>query len=577
MQVPESDAATFETAVTAPVPVLVEFGSPWCPVCKAMERPLASLALERAGEVAVVKVDVEQHPAIADRHGVMGLPTFVLFAAGEVVWRATGGRSLEVLRAEVGAALDALDAVGAPAAPVVAEPGPADRPTVAPSDGLPVGVIGAGPVGLAAAANLAERAIPFVVFEAGDAVGAAIRDWAHVQLFSPWAFDMDPAGRRLLEAAGWAAPEGDVYPTGAELVDRYLAPLGALPALAGSIRTRSRVAGVAREGYDKLRTAGRAERAFVVTVETPAGLERVRVRALIDASGTWRSPNPLGASGLPAIGERALAPRITAGIPDVAGRDRTRYAGRRVAVVGSGHSAQNVVRDLARLAADVPGTAVTWIIRRAEPGTMFGGDRADRLPERGRLGADSRSLVEAGRVRLEAGFRVDGVVETDGGIMLVAADGREAGPFDEVVTATGFRPDVSFLSEVRVDLDPVVESSRALAPLIDPNVHSCGSVPPHGAAELAHPEPGLYLVGAKSYGRAPTFLLATGYEQVRSVVAELAGDHAAAADVRLVLPETGVCSRTSSPTAAPAAREPELVGAAAATAERTGAPSACCG
>lgn len=78
-----------------------------------------------------------------------------------------------------------------------------------------------------------------------------------------------------------------------------------------------------------------------------------------------------------------------------------------------------------------------------------------------------------------------------------------------------------------------------MAPLIDPNVHSCGSVPPHGAAELAHPEHGFYAIGAKSYGRAPNLLLATGYEQARSVVAELAGDHEAAARVELVLPQAG--------------------------------------
>ena len=91
-------------------------------------------------------------------------------------------------------------------------------------------------------------------------------------------------------------------------------------------------------------------------------------------------------------------------------------------------------------------------------------------------------------------------------------------------------------------LYPVVS---LLAPLIDPNLHSCGSVPPHGVVELTHPEPGFYIVGSKAYGRAPTFLMATGYEQVRSVIAELAGDHEAARRVELVLPETGVCSTSS--------------------------------
>ena len=116
------------------------------------------------------------------------------------------------------------------------------------------------------------------------------------------------------------------------------------------------------------------------------------------------------------------------------------------------------------------------------------------------------------------------------------------------------------LSELRLDLDPIVESPRALAPLIDPNVHSCGTVPPHGAEELRQPEPGFYIVGMKSYGRAPTFLMLTGYEQVRSVVAELTGDLVAARRVELTLPATGVCSTTP--------------GAAEATSE---SPAGCCG
>ena len=91
-------------------------------------------------------------------------------------------------------------------------------------------------------------------------------------------------------------------------------------------------------------------------------------------------------------------------------------------------------------------------------------------------------------------------------------------------------------------MDPILGSTRALAPLIDPNHHSCGTVPPHGVDELSHPEKDFFVIGAKSYGRAPTFLLATGYEQARSVVAALAGDWQAARDVRLELPETGVCS-----------------------------------
>ena len=412
---------------------------------------------------------------------------------------------------------------------------------------LPVAVLGAGPVGLAAAAHLVERDQPFMLFESGGDVGAAVSSWGHVRLFSPWRFNIDPAARRLLDNASWEAPDESVHPTGADIVEEYLRPLAALPQVAPSLRLRHKVVGVARAGIDKLVDRGREERPFVVTVEAPHGRRRVEASAVIDATGTWRSPNPLGADGFEALGEGSAAARVFYGIPDVLGRQRDRYAGRRVAVVGSGHSAQNAVRDLAELQLTEPATAVAWVVRRPGGRLKLGGGTADQLPERSRLGSDARRLVELGRVELEAGFRIEALEPHPDGVMLLSVDGRTVGPFDQIVAATGFRPDLSFLRELRLDLDPSVESSRALAPLIDPNVHSCGSVPPHGQADLRHPESGVYLVGAKSYGRAPTFLLATGYEQVRSVVAYLAGDFAAARRLELILPETGVCS--SSPTA----------------------------
>lgn len=420
---------------------------------------------------------------------------------------------------------------------------------------LPVAVLGAGPVGLAAAAHLVERDQPFVLFESRDDVGAAVSSWGHVQLFSPWRFNIDPASRRLLDKAGWEAPDDGVHPTGADIVETYLRPLAALPEIGSSLRLRHRVVGVARSGIDKLVDTGRDEHPFVVTVEAPDGRRRVEASAVIDATGTWWSPNPLGADGFEALGEASASTQVFYGIPDVLGRQRERYAGRRVAIVGSGHSAQNAVRDLAELQSAAPATAVTWVVRRPGGGLNFGGGTADQLPERGRLGSDARRLVERGRVELEAGFRVDALERQADGVILVSVDGRILGPFDEIVAATGFRPDLSFLQELRLDLDSSVESSRALAPLIDPNVHSCGSVPPHGEADLRHPESGVYLVGAKSYGRAPTFLLATGYEQVRSVVAYLTGDFTAARRLELLLPETGVCSSSST------AAVPTVVGA----------------
>jgi hypothetical protein len=408
---------------------------------------------------------------------------------------------------------------------------------------LPVAVIGAGPIGLAAAAHLAARGIEPLVLEAGDAVGASIRKWAHVRLFSPWKYLVDPVARGMLEAAGWTAPDGDRLPTGGELVERLLEPLAALPAIAPHVRTGRRVVAVSRRGYDKVKSAGREDAPFELVVRTSDGrTERVLARAVIDASGTWETPNPIGAGGLPVGGEAELSGRIHYGIPDVLGRDRARYAGRRTLVVGSGHSAFNALLDLSALAREAPGSETVWAIRRRDPGLLFGGGEKDALPARGSLGTRIRALVEKGGVRMVGGFRTLRLVETGRGIVVEGEDGAVIGPVDEIVVATGFRPGVEMLREVRTELDPWLEAPVRLAPLIDPNVHSCGTVYPHGFEELSHPERDFYVVGMKSYGRAPTFLLLTGYEQVRSVAAALAGDLEAARAVELVLPETGVCS-----------------------------------
>ncbi|HEU5107892.1 MAG TPA: flavoprotein, partial [Micromonosporaceae bacterium] len=273
-------------------------------------------------------------------------------------------------------------------------------------------------------------------------------------------------------------------------------------------------------------------------VRSTAGEERITAQAVIDASGTWTTPNPLGGDGLPAIGEGAAADRIGYRVPDLTDAAvRARYAGRHVAVVGSGHSALTALVALTGVAG-----RITWVLRRGGVGNAFGGGETDQLPARGALGMRARQAVDSGAVRVLTGFRTE-AVERDaaGRLVLVGLDGRRLDSVDEVVALTGFRPDLSWLSELRLDLDATLQAPRPLAPLIDPNVHSCGTVYPHGVKELAHPEPGVFLAGMKSYGRAPTFLALTGYEQVRSIAAALAGDHAAAERVELTLPQTGVC------------------------------------
>ncbi len=415
---------------------------------------------------------------------------------------------------------------------------------------LPVAIIGAGPVGLAAAANLVERGIAVKVYEAGEEAGANIREWDHVRLFSPWEFNLAPAARALLADVGWKEPDGHAYPTGGEFVYRYLAPLAAAPALARVIEYGVRVTAIGRHGIDKVVSRDRDQCPFVLTVAGADGAtRRDQARAVIDASGTWTSPNPIGAGGLAADGEHALRDRIAYGIPDVLGGDRSTYAGRTILVIGAGHSAANVLLDLEELAAAEPGTKAIWATRGRDLSRVFGGAANDQLAARGDLGQRLRRLVKEGRVSLLSGFGVTGVRE-DGGHLFVDGEingvGRTIGPINRIVGCTGQRPDLSLTRELRVEFDPWLESAKALGPLIDPNLHSCGSVPPHGHRELSHPEPGFYTVGIKSYGRAPTFLMLTGYEQVRSIAAAIAGDLAGADDVKLVLPETGVCKAAPS-------------------------------
>jgi thioredoxin reductase len=412
-------------------------------------------------------------------------------------------------------------------------------------DQLPITVIGAGPVGLAAAAHLATRGIRYLVLEASDGVAASFQSTAHVRLFSPWKMNIDAAAARVLEPSGWRAPDPDAMPTAGDMRSQYLQPLAEV--LAPHVRYGARVERISRRGFDKVKSEGREHAPFVLRIRTADGrVEEREARAVIDATGTWGTPGWMGVNGLPALGEEECLARIRYGMPDVLGQERARYANKRVLVVGSGHSAMGSLIGLAELAEREPRTRVAWAIRADNLQRIFGGGAKDGLPERGNLGLSLQRLIDGGKLELARSFRIEAVSERLGQLEVTGRGPDDAlqriAELDEIIVATGSRPDLDLARELRLRLDPWLESSEQLAPLIDPNLHSCGSVPPHGHRELAHPEPGYYAIGAKSYGRAPNFLLATGYEQARSVVAALAGDLAAADDVQLTLPETGVCA-----------------------------------
>ncbi|MFD9058258.1 NAD(P)-binding domain-containing protein [Streptomyces albidoflavus] len=409
---------------------------------------------------------------------------------------------------------------------------------------LPVVVIGAGPAGLAAAAHLLDQGIEPLVLEAGPAAGAAVREWAHVRLFSTWGEVVDPAAEKLLAPTGWTRPDPATYPSGGDWAEQYLQPLADV--LGNRVRLGATVTGVSRSGRDRIVDADREQQPFVVHfTRTDGREERVFARSVIDASGTWATPSPAGGSGLAALGEKAAADRIAYRVPDLKDQAvRARYAGKRTAVIGSGASAFTALAYLADLARTDDGadTKGVWILRRGISGTTFGGGDADQLPARGALGLAAKAAVDEGHADAVTGFRTEAIErDNEGRLVLVGEDGRRLEEVDEVIILTGFRPDLSFLGELRLGLDERLQAPVGLAPLIDPNQHSCGTVYPHGHRELSHPEQGVYLVGMKSYGRAPTFLAMTGYEQVRSVAAAIAGDLASADRVELTLPETGVC------------------------------------
>lgn len=412
---------------------------------------------------------------------------------------------------------------------------------------LPIIIIGAGPVGLAAAAHLAKAGEEFRLLEAGPSVGHHVLQWGHVRLFSPWKYNIDKVARELLERSEWEAPVDEELPTGKELVEQYFMKLAKLPAIQPYINLNIQVLGISRKGQDKMKTAGRGNLPFVLYIEENGETtQRIEAKAIIDATGTWGQPNSLSASGMVTKNEEKLSRHIYYGIPDVQGTDRDRFTGKRVAVVGGGHSAINTILELAEL----PESKITWILRKNRVEDVYGGEANDALQARGELGSRIHQLVDSGKVDVYTPYRIYDV-NRNGEMLTLEGEWKEANHsiegLDEVIVNTGSQPNFSFLREVRVSIDPATESVEALAPLIDPNLHSCGTVRPHGERELRQPEKNFYIVGMKSYGRAPTFLMATGYEQVRSVVAYLTGDFDAAQNVELDLPETGVCSVNLSP------------------------------
>ena len=391
-------------------------------------------------------------------------------------------------------------------------------------------VIGAGPVGLEAAALALELGFDVHVFERGE-VGAHLRGWGHVRMFTPWSLNVGPASARLLGAAGWTPPPADECPTGDEFADRVLLPLAATEALRARVHAHQQVVKVTRRGVlpqERIGDPARAEAPFRLLVRDAGGRESVlHAYAVLDATGTFGQPAWAGTGGSPARGELYLAPQMSYRPDDVLGLRRERHAGKRTLVVGGGASAATTVVALAKLATEAPGTQVTWVTR--ENGALAGEVADDPLPARAALFAAAHALRDGSdpAVTWIGGAEVEGFEYNTGThryrVTLQLGEQARIEEVEQVILNVGYVPDLSITSELQAHACWATKGSMKLASALLGGAAGadCMVAPEGGAALLAHPEPNFFVIGAKSYGRNSAFLARTGYAQAADALAAL--------------------------------------------------------
>ena len=391
-----------------------------------------------------------------------------------------------------------------------------------------VAIIGAGPVGLEAALAAAEAGVSFTVYEAGAHVGHNVLSWGHVRLFTGWDLNVSPRMRRWLRRAEQEIPSGDEPPTGQELVGRVLRPIAALPVIADRLCLGTRVLSVAREGllkHEEIASAERANLPFRLLVRTSGGERIDRADMVVDCTGTWDVPNALGEGGIPAPGEAAAEDRIVRHIPDVEANP-DEWAGKRILLVGGGHSGQTVARSLAALARRNPATRVIWALRHPE--LRLRPIAGDRLPARRRLTLAARQLATSDTSGLEVlpGFTVNGMERNGDGLNVVLRQ-REGSSVvrqvDRIVSMCGYVGDHDLYRQLQVHecyatAAPMKLSAALLAGSASDD---CMDRTSFGAGTLVNPEPGFLILGSKSYGRNSTFLMRVGWEQVDEVFGPL--------------------------------------------------------
>jgi thioredoxin reductase len=388
-------------------------------------------------------------------------------------------------------------------------------------------VIGAGPVGLEAALAAVDGGFDVRVVERATP-GAHPRTWGHVRMFTPWRMNVGPRSAAHLRQVGWNMPDAEAYPSGAEFARDYLDALGELPELRGRLLRGQEIIGIGRAGTlkgDYLADPARAEHPFRLLARDACGVESIlEAVSVIDATGVYATPNVAGDGGIPARGERRWASHITYRLPDVLGEDRVRYAGRTTLLVGAGTSAATTATALAHLAEEAPRTRVYWVTRKPAR-ALFESVADDPLPARAALYAAAHRLVRGGSSALvhkegciDAIDRVEGRFEVT---LSLAAGPREV-EADEIVVHTGFGPDNALYRELQVHECYASRGPMGLAAaLLGAGATDCLTTPAFGADVLANPEPNFFIIGHKSYGRSPHFLLETGFAQAEDVIAAL--------------------------------------------------------
>lgn len=392
-----------------------------------------------------------------------------------------------------------------------------------------IAILGAGPTGIEAALAAAASGFPFTVYESARGAAGHLRRWGHVRMFTPWDLNVSPRVRHRLSTSGWEAPPGPECPSGHELAD-VLDQVASLPELAPHFRFGTRVVAAGREGllkHEEIATPERGRHPFRLLVAGPSGNEHIeQADVIIDATGTYGNPNRLGDGGIPAIGEISLDAEIRREIPDFAA-EAAAWAGRTILLVGSGHSAQTAVRDLAGLALKSPETRVLWALRREAP--SWGSPSNDPLPERARLAAAAAEIAGGASpaVEVHRGVTIEKIARSDGGLRVVLRRGgtgdTQEVEADRILSLTGFVGNAEIYRQLQVHECYATCGPMKLSAALLGAGGDCLAQTSHGAAALANPEPGLFILGIKSYGRNSTFLLRVGWEQVSEVFSVLPG------------------------------------------------------